>query len=118
MRLLELPAHSVGGPPQVYQRWKVHDQYLRSLEPLRKEVYGGVPMTTGAGGLPTAAPAPKSEDLHYCTEIGRGRDQCGSQVSCTEAPASWVQPASEQRLCEQVAASMRELDALDARELS
>ena len=41
MRLVELPAHSIGGPPQVYHRWKVHGQYLRSLEPLRKEVYGG-----------------------------------------------------------------------------
>ena len=48
-----------------------------------------------AGGLPSAAPAPRSEDLHYCTVIGRGRDQCGSrQVGWTEAPASWVQPAS------------------------
>ena len=50
------------------------------------------PWIAGGAG---AASAPRSEDLHYCTEIGRGRDQCGSrQVGWTEALASWVQPAS------------------------
>ena len=50
------------------------------------------PWNAGGAG---ATSAPKSEDLHHCTEIGRSRDQYGSrQAGWTEAPASWVQPAS------------------------
>ena len=48
-----------------------------------------------AGGLPSAAPAPKFEDLHCPTEPGLGREQWGSrQLPLNQASASWGGPGA------------------------